>query len=212
MPLSPSPLRSPPSPLRPNPHLPSTPCPPPPLYARSPLPSTPYSPFYNLTPPPNSPPPYPLSTLPPPLTPTPLCLKPPPHYIYFYNIYPTPPPHTHTHTHTRTHRCMHFWWCWKRRERDDKSAACRREDVGFHFWLEEVKRNARLREEESSRWQVWCIKRIFPLESSWKRGRSEDARRSQSSLDFNELAFSVVTDFAQQLERDQKVTFKNFLF
>ena len=114
-----------------------------------------------------------------------------------------------------THKCMHFWWCLKRPGRNDKSVACRREDVGFHFWLEEVKRNAWLREEESSRWQVRCIKRIFHPESSclsWKRGRSEDARRSQSSLDFNELAFSVVTDFAQQLEREQnEVTFKNFV-
>ena len=53
---------------------------------------------------------------------------------------------THAHTHAHTHTRMHYWW-WvgrMRREKKEKKkkSVCRREEMGFQFWL-----SMRLREE-----------------------------------------------------------------
>ena len=65
--------------------------------------------------------------------------------------------HTHTHTHTH-YKYMHYWWWVGTRSKWQISMQKR----VFSSDLEESREWRWDREEESSRSQVWCIKRISP--------------------------------------------------
>ena len=96
---------------------------------------------------------------------------------------------THTHTRTRTHTLqIHalLTMDWYNEKTENDRSSCRKEEMGFQFWLKRVKTNAWQRKEESSRSQVRCIKRtppppslrvLLPILGTRKIRVSEDERR-----------------------------------